>query len=103
MSWHQSRAWMLQGIGDGAGGSRLSARRCELAEVRLGPCSFKRVQALYHAASGSTTDSAGGSGSTGGGLELSRHTSGIVCGGLLGRCHLTFDYARMRLAVAPPL
>lgn len=87
---------LVQGVG-GSGADRITARRCQLAEVRMGPCRFRGVQALYHA------PRAGGSTSGGGaGLELSRHTSGIVCAGLLGRCGLTFDYARMRVAVAGP-
>lgn len=83
----------LQGVGSG---ERITAQRCELAEVRLGGCRFRAVHAVYH--SPPPSGSSGG----GAGLELSQHTSGIVCAGLLGRCALTFDYARMRVAVAGP-
>lgn len=79
------------------GGSqdRITAHNCQLAEVRLGVYSFHGVQALYHSVPA-------GSDGSGAGLELSHHTSGIVCAGLLGRCGLVFDYARMRVAVAGP-
>lgn len=81
---------LLQGLG-GGGGARMQAQRCQLGEVWLGQHSFTGVHALYR-------EGPGGSG----GLELSQHTSGIVCGGLLGRCALVFDYPRMRLAVRRP-
>lgn len=81
----------IKGIGAG-GGNRLAARRCQLAEVRLGAHTFRGAQALYH------ESSSGG----GGGLELSQHTSGIICGGLLSQCALTFDYARVRVGVQGP-
>ena len=76
--------------GIGGGGEKLATRLCQLAEVRMGTCTFQPVQALYHVASG---------GGGGGGLELSRYTSGIICGGLLGRCHLVLDLPRQRVAV----
>lgn len=69
----------------------MPAQRCQLGEVRLGRLSFAGVQALYREGPGG-----------GGGLELSQHTSGIVCGGVLGRCALVYDYPRMRLAVRGP-
>lgn len=84
----------IMGVG-GTAKDRVTARRCQLEEVRLGQCCFRDVQAVYHPPRG-----AGGGG--GAGLELSQHTSGIICAGLLGRCGLTFDYARMRVAVAGP-
>ena len=83
----------LQGIGSGGGGA-VPAHRCQLSEVWLGPHRFEGVQALFH------SDPASGGG--GGGLELSQHTGGIVCGGLLGRCTLLFDYARGRVALQRP-
>ena len=85
---------MTQGIGDN-GSTRILAHRCQLAEVRLGAHTFRSVSALYHPPA-----KAGGSGS--GGLELSQHTSGILCGGLLNHRALTFDYSRMRVAVRGP-
>ena len=84
--------------GIGGGGEKLSTRRCQLAEVRMGACAFQPVQALYHVAR-SSSGAGGGGGGGGGGLELSQYTSGIICGGLLGRCHLVFDFPRMRVAV----
>lgn len=92
---HRLPASSAQGIGSGGGGNRVAAHRCTLAEVRLGSRSFPAAQALYH-----QIESGGGNG----GLELSQHTSGIVCGGVLGRCSLTYDYANARVAVsaAPP-
>lgn len=81
----------IKGIGSGAS-DRLTAQRCQLAEARLGATTLSPVTAVFH--------SGGGSGGGGGaGLSLSQHTSGIVCAGLLGRCSLLFDYARMRMAV----
>lgn len=72
--------------GIGGGGQRLPAQRCQLAEARLGPATFSPAAAVFHT---------GGDG----GLVLSRHTSGIVCAGLLGRCSLLLDYPRLRMAV----
>jgi hypothetical protein len=94
-------ATQIKGIG-GTTANRLPARRCQLAEARIGPATFAQVQAVYHGASSSGSGN-GGSGSSSdgqaGGLVLSHHTSGIVCAGLLGRCSLLFDYAHMRLKV----
>ena len=75
----------IRGIG-GLASERLSARQCQLAEARLGPAVLHGVTATFREGGG-------------GGLVLSRHTSGIACAGLLGRCSLLYDYARMRLAV----
>ncbi|KAL4443501.1 hypothetical protein ABPG75_011238 [Micractinium tetrahymenae] len=85
----------IKGVGGGTQ-DRITAHNCQLAEVRLGLYRFHSVQALYH------STPPGGTAGGGAGLELSQHTSGIVCAGLLGRCGLVFDYARMRVAVAGP-
>ncbi|PRW56405.1 hypothetical protein C2E21_4538 [Chlorella sorokiniana] len=85
-----STATHIKGLG-GGGGARMTAQRCQLGEVWLGPHCFTSVQALYREGPGGN-----------GGLELSQHTSGIVCGGVLGRCTLVFDYPRLRLAVRRP-
>ena len=69
----------------------MAAQRCQLGEVWLGQHRFTGVQALYREGQGGN-----------GGLELSQHTSGIVCGGVLGRCTLVYDYPRLRLAVRRP-
>ena len=79
--------------GIGGSGDKPATRRCQLAEVRMGSCTFHPVQALYHPPRSSSGKGGGG------GLELSQYTSGILCGGLLGRCHLVFDFPRMRVAV----
>ena len=46
--------------GVGGGGEKLSTRRCQLAEVRMGACAFQPVQALYHVARSSSGAGGGG-------------------------------------------
>ncbi len=57
----------------------------ELAWVACGGVRFEAVKTLY---------------AVHGGLDISRYSAGIVCGDLLGRRSVVFDYVNKRLGIS---
>lgn len=73
----------------GVGGSDSKSVRMESSKLlwlEMGASRFERLKCLL-------------AGAPGPGLDLSHYTAGILCGDLLARCRLVFDYARRRVAI----
>lgn len=92
-AWHvipRTSFWletMLQGVG-GESSGRVKVASCTLPWVEMAGVRFEGVRALLASNEGS-----------GGGIELSSYTSGVVCGDLLGGCRVVLDYSRERVAI----
>lgn len=72
------------GSGEGAGSGGLEARRGTIAKLELECGEFFDVSSLV---------------ATRGGLDLSLHTSGMICVDLLLTCKVVFDYPRRRVSI----
>lgn len=74
------------------GSNRVRVSNAWLAWLEMAGARFEGVRALLARSEG---------GASGAGIDLSAHTSGIICGDLLSRCRVVFDYPRSRLALVP--
>ena len=72
----------VRGVG-GEGVLGMKVDRGRLNWLQLGDERFEEVEALF---------------ASGGGLDLSLHTCGMLCGDLLAECGVVFDYPRRRIA-----
>ena len=72
------------GSGEGGGAGGLEARRGTIARLELDCGKFFDVSSLV---------------ATRGGLDLSLHTSGMICVDLLLTCKVIFDYPRRRVSI----
>jgi hypothetical protein len=70
--------------GEGTGSGGLEARRGTIAKLELDCGEFFNVSSLV---------------ATRGGLDLSLHTSGMICVDLLLTCKVVFDYPRRRVSI----
>jgi len=72
----------VRGVG-GEGVMGMKVDRGRLTWLQLGDERFEEVESLF---------------ASGGGLDLSLHTCGMLCGDLLAECAVVFDYPRKRIA-----